>query len=277
MDVQYASNPAILTSASTEQLRERFLLNDLFKPGEINATYTHEDRLLIGGAIPLAAELRVGPFVAVPGDHLLGDREMGVLHIGGGRAQVLDNGTMLELGLLDLAYVGRGKRLVAFASLDPSNPARLYFVSTAAQRDYPTRVVRFADIEPAALGSAATASSRRLYKYVYPGGVGSAQLLMGVTVLEEGSVWNTMPPHTHARRTEAYLYFGLPPEERVVHLMGEPQRTRHLIVADQEAVVSPAWSIHAGAGTTSYSLCWAMGGENQIYEDVDPVAIAALR
>ncbi len=276
MDVRNASGPEFVTSATTEDLRARFLLTGLFTSGEVNVTYTHEDRLLIGGAIPLDTELRVGPFSAIPGEHLLANREIGVLNVGGGRARILVDGDALELGHLDLAYVGRGERPIAFASLEPANPAQLYFVSTTAHRECPNRVVRFADLEPTLIGSAATSSSRRLYKHLHPTTVDGAQLMMGVTVVDEGSVWNTMPPHTHTRRTEAYFYFGLPPEARVLHLMGEPHATRHLIIADRQAVVSPSWSIHAGAGTASYSFCWAMGGENRVYEDLDAVALSAL-
>ncbi len=272
MQVRYSTAPTSAETATTADLRDSYLVQDLFADGEVRATYTHEDRLLVGGAVPGTGQLDLPAFTEVLGteSHLAG-RELGVINVGG-PGEVLVDDEPHALGTLDGAYVGLGRR-VAFRGAG----ARFYLVSAAAHADHGVAVFRRDETEPVELGEQRGASVRRLYRYVWgPGGHPSCQLQLGVTVIAEGSVWNTMPPHRHDRRTEVYLYTGLSDGARVLHVMGEPDRTRHLWVADGEAVISPSWSVHAGAGTGSYAFVWAMAGENTDYGDLDPVALEAL-
>ena len=201
---------------------------------------------------------------------------MGVLNVGGAGTVVAD-GKKFELAKLDCLYIGRGSKEVSFASTDAGTPANFYLLSYQAHAEYPTTMVKFADLKPVELGSLETCNKRRIYKTIHREGIKSCQLVMGFTLLSSGSNWNTMPPHTHMRRSEVYFYFDVDPAHRVLHLMGPPDATSHLVVADKEVVVSPGWSIHAGVGTKNYGFCWGMGGENQAYDDMDGVAIAELR
>ncbi|NJL27907.1 MAG: 5-dehydro-4-deoxy-D-glucuronate isomerase, partial [Thermoanaerobaculia bacterium] len=203
-------------------------------------------------------------------------RELGILNIGGAGTVTVD-GVEYPLANRDALYVGRGSKTIGFASDAAETPARYYLVSFPAHTAYPTTLVRPSDTEPVRLGSAETANQRTLYKLIHPGGVKSCQLVMGFTVLEPGSVWNTMPPHTHERRMEVYLYFDMPADARVFHFMGRAEATRHLVVASGQAVISPSWSIHCGAGTGAYTFCWAMGGENQAFDDMDFLTLAQLK
>lgn len=272
MEVRQASAPASAETATTAELRERYLVSDLFADGEVRTVYTHEDRMVLAGAVPAGS----GPLTLpapdpLRADHLLQRRELGVVNVGG-PGEVLVDDEPHPLGTLDGAYVGRGRR-VAFRG----DGARFYLVSAAAHADHGVAVFRRDETEPVELGDQRGASVRRLYRYVWgPGGHPSCQLQLGVTVIAEGSVWNTMPPHRHDRRTEVYLYTQLAADARVLHVMGEPGRTRHLWVRDGEAVISPSWSVHAGAGTGPYAFVWAMAGENTDYGDLDPVALEAL-
>ncbi len=201
---------------------------------------------------------------------------MGVLNVGGSGAVTVD-GQHFELGKLDCLYVGRGSKQVSFASDDAKTPAAFYLLSYPAHTEYPTKLAKFADLEPVPLGAMETCNKRSIYKVIFLEGIRSCQLVMGFTLLAQGSNWNTMPPHTHMRRSEVYFYFDVDPSQRVLHLMGPPEETRHLVISDREVVVSPGWSIHAGVGTKSYGFCWGMGGENQRYDDMDPVAIEGLK
>jgi 4-deoxy-L-threo-5-hexosulose-uronate ketol-isomerase len=272
MKVRHATAPASLETATTAELRARYLLDDLFASGEVRATYTHEDRLVVAGATPAGDE----PLVLATADplraaHFLARRELGVVNVGG-RGEVLVDDTPYELGTLDGMYVGRGRR-VAFRGAG----ARFYLVSATAHAEHDLAVFRRDEIAPVELGDQGSASVRRLYRYISsPDGHPSCQLQMGVTVVADGSVWNTMPPHLHDRRTEVYLYTQLPDDARVLHIMGEPGRTRHLWVCDGEAVISPSWSVHAGAGTRPYAFVWAMAGENNDYGDLEPVRVEEL-
>jgi len=275
--LRYAVSPDSVRGASTEELRGRHLVDDLFVDGELNLVYSVEDRLVIGGAVPTAEPLALRPAGPVNTERFLSRREVAILHVGGGPAAVTVDGERHELGDRDCLFAGQGTESVELASGSPDQPARLYLVSALAHRRCPTRRVSMDELEPTVLGSAETSNRRRLYRYVNADAVESSALMMGVTVLEPGDTWNTMPPHTHDRRAEIYLYFGLPAGARVFHLMGEPAETRHLVVANEQAVISPCWSIHAGSGTAAYSFCWAMAGENMVYNDMDPVDMGALR
>jgi 4-deoxy-L-threo-5-hexosulose-uronate ketol-isomerase len=261
---------------TTEELRDAFLVRGLFVPGAVTLRHVDLDRVVLGGAVPLQTPLRLEVSASLGAEYFTERRELGVLNIGG-RGHVTVDGAEHALDARDVLYVGRGSRDVTFASDDPARPARFYLVSYPAQADHPVAVVRRGAAEGAEIGAAATANRRRVARYVHLEGARSAQLVMGVTVLEPGSVWNTMPTHTHHRRTEVYLYFDLPEDAMVVHLMGEPTETRHLIVRNEEAVLSPGWSVHSGCGTASYAFCWAMGGENQVYTDMQVVDMGAIR
>lgn len=261
---------------TTDELRSTFLLEDLFQPGRIDLTYVDLDRTVIGSAVPTTSAL------ALPTDDLLKAkffterRELGVLNIGGaGRITV--NGVAYELGKLDGLYVGRGNENVLFESVDASQPAEFYLLSYPAHAEYPTTLIRSAEQQKNTLGSQATANLRTITRLIHLEGARSCQLVMGFTELAEGSVWNTMPAHTHNRRSEIYLYFDVDAAHRVLHLMGPGNETRSIVVASKQVVVSPGWSIHSGVGTKNYTFCWGMGGENQVYSDMDVIAVSDLR
>jgi 4-deoxy-L-threo-5-hexosulose-uronate ketol-isomerase len=260
----------------TEELRDTFLMEELFQPGEIEFAYVDLDRTVVGSAVPTVEALKLETDEDLRADYFLERREMGVLNVGGAGSVVVD-GTTYELAKLDCLYIGRGSKEVSFASAESDAPANFYLLSYPAHKEYPTSMVKFADLKPVELGSLETCNKRKIYKAIFKDGLQSCQLVMGFTLLESGSNWNTMPPHTHMRRSEVYFYFDIDPAHRVLHLMGPPDATSHLIVADKEVVVSPGWSIHAGVGTKNYAFCWGMGGENQVYDDMDPVTIADLR
>ena len=261
---------------TTAELRETFLLEDLFQPGEIGFTYVDLDRTVIGSAVPTVGPLTLPTAPVLRAEHFLERRELGILNVGG-KGTVTVDGKSFATDKLDCVYVGRGSRAVTFTSEAEAEPAAFYLLSYPAHTHYPTAMVKFADLQPVKLGAVDTCNKRAIYKAIYADGLKSCQLVMGFTLLESGSNWNTMPPHTHFRRSEVYLYFDLDPAHRVVHLMGPPQETRHLLVADRQIVVSPGWSIHAGVGTSRYAFCWGMGGENQAYDDMDGAPIAELR
>jgi 4-deoxy-L-threo-5-hexosulose-uronate ketol-isomerase len=274
MKLHYFPSPAETNTLSTEKLRENFLIGDLFRAGEIVAHYTDLDRMVVGSAVPTDAPLALPGYRELGTDFFLERRELGIINLGAAGTVRVD-GAAHSLGARDCLYVGRGAREVVFEN-GGAGQAAFYFVSTPAHATHPTALVRRADVAGDELGDPATANRRRIVKYIHPAGIASCQLVMGFTEFEPGSVWNTMPPHTHSRRTEVYLYFDLG-DQAVVHLMGEPQATRHLIVRDREAVLSPAWSIHSGAGTGNYRFVWAMGGDNQIFADMDPAPLKTLR
>ncbi len=261
---------------TTEELRETFLLEDLFRPGQVQTVYVDLDRTVIGSAVPLDQPLALENYDELKAAYFTERRELGVFNIGGkGKVQVGSQHYKLEA--LDCLYIGRGNEHVSFASDDAKCPAEFYLLSYLAHSIYPNQLSKASALERTELGSPETSNRRTIRKHIHLKGTRSCQLVMGFTELSVGSVWNTMPAHTHMRRSEVYFYFNLPPDGRVVHLMGPPDETRHLIVADRQVVISPGWSIHAGAGTSSYTFCWGMGGENQAYDDMDPVKIADLR
>lgn len=276
MRVLYGASPADIDGMDTDRLRAEFLIEGLFAPGEIVFVYTHVDRMILGGAVPLDAPLVFGDGRDVGTDLFFTAREMGIANLGGAGSVTID-GTRHAVANRDILYVGRGARSVTLESDDASRPAHFYMNSVPAGADIPHRLITRAEGKALDLGDAARANRRRLVMYIHPEVAPSCLLLMGITDLAPGSVWNTMPPHLHERRMEAYCYFDLAEDDRVIHLMGRPDNTRHLIVANGDALVSPAWSIHMGSGTGPYAFVWGMTGENQAYTDVDPVAVRDLR
>ncbi|MFH1795835.1 MAG: 5-dehydro-4-deoxy-D-glucuronate isomerase [Pseudomonadota bacterium] len=276
MRVLYGASPADIAAMDTDRLRAEFLVEDLFAPGELVFVYTHVDRMILSGAVPLAEPLVFGDGKDVGTDLFFTAREMGIANLGGAGSVTID-GTRHAVANRDIVYVGRGARSVTLESDDAAKPARFYMNSVPAGADIPHRLITRAEGKALDLGDAARANRRRLVMYIHPEVAPSCLLLMGITDLAPGSVWNTMPPHLHERRMEAYCYFDLAGEDRVIHLMGRPDNTRHLIVANGNALISPAWSIHMGSGTGPYAFVWGMTGENQAYTDVDPVAIKDLR
>ncbi|MGH7996090.1 MAG: 5-dehydro-4-deoxy-D-glucuronate isomerase [Opitutaceae bacterium] len=274
MNLHYSPSPAETNRMGTVALREAFLIGGLFQAGALTAHYTDLDRMIVGGAVPAGGSLDLPQARETGTGYFLERREIGILNLGGPGA-VRVGGERHELGHLDGLYVGRGEREVAFESA-AGGQAQFYFVSTPAHAKHPTAVVRRAEVRTDPVGDAAHANRRRINRLIHEGGVKSCQLVLGFTEFEPGSVWNTMPPHTHSRRSEIYLYFDLG-EQVVVHLLGEPAATRHLIVRDREAVLSPSWSVHCGAGTGAYRFVWAMGGDNQAFSDMDAVSLGDLR
>lgn len=268
---------AIRTPAlDSAALRDAFLVGGLFADGQVTLRHFDLDRVVLGGAVPLGTPLLLDAPASIASAYFCERRELGVLNIGDAGAVTID-GVGYALGRRDVLYVGRGSRAISFASADASSPARFYLVSYPAHAALPTTRVTQAEATVTELGTTENVNRRRLAKYIHPGAVASGQLVMGVTEMLPGSAWNTMPSHTHARRSEVYLYFDVPAEAVVVHLMGAPDETRHLIVRDREAVLSPPWSIHSGCGTTNYAFCWAMGGENQDFADMQGVPMTFLR
>lgn len=260
---------------NTGDLRDSFLFESLASPGEIRLAYVDVDRAVVGMASPPGSSLALPCPPELRAGYFLERREAGALNIGGPGSIRADD-KLFQLAPLDCLYLGRGTQLVEFSSDDPKNPAIFYLLSYPAHVEFPSTLVRSADASPMELGSAINANRRTVCKYIHQQGARSCQLVMGVTHLQQGSIWNTMPPHTHLRRSEIYMYFNLGESDRVFHFMGKPDETRHLVVSNRGIAVSPGWSIHAGAGTCAYSFCWGMGGENQDYTDMDAVGITEL-
>ncbi|MGA2848331.1 MAG: 5-dehydro-4-deoxy-D-glucuronate isomerase [Terracidiphilus sp.] len=260
---------------TTEELRETFLIDNLFQPGQIGLIYVDLDRTVIGSAVPTGEPLHLPTDNALKAKYFTERREIGILNIGG-VGTVLVNDAKFELNKLDGLYVGRGNENVVFESADPAQPADFYLLSYPAHAVYPTQLIRSAEQAKVTLGAPETANLREITKLIHLEGTRSCQLVMGFTQLASGSVWNTMPPHTHMRRSEVYFYFDVAADQRVIHLMGPGHETRSIVVANKQVVVSPGWSIHAGVGTKNYTFCWGMGGENQVYSDMDALAIADL-
>ena len=276
MRLYQMADPVRYELMNTEDLRETFLLEGMFEPGKIELAYVDLDRTVIGGAVPTGSALKLETQPELRSEYFLERRELGVLNVGGAGTVTVD-GKAFDLDKLDCLYVGRGSKDVQFSSKDAAKPASFYLLSYLAHAEYPTAMVKFAELKGLELGSVETCNKRTIYKAIYKEGIKSCQLVMGFTLLAPGSNWNTMPAHTHMRRSEVYFYFDVDPEHRVFHLMGPPDATSHLVMADKEVVVSPGWSIHDGVGTKNYGFCWGMGGENQAYDDMDGVAIKDLR
>lgn len=275
MEVRNAANPKDVKNYTTERLREEFLIEELFVPGEVKLVYSHVDRIITGGVCPVkAVTLEAGKELRA--EYFLDRREMGIINIGP-KGTVTVDGTQYTLDTRDGLYIGMGSKEITFASEDANNPSKFYFNSTPAHKTYPTEKIEISKAEPNRLGSLNESNERTIYKYIHPQGVKSCQLVMGMTILEPGSVWNTMPCHTHDRRMEVYLYFNLPDDAVAFHYMGEPNETRHIVVRNEQAVISPSWSIHSGAGTRNYTFIWGMAGENQTFNDMDAVPMNEIK
>lgn len=266
--------PQDVATMTTQQLRETFQVAGLFAPGELRGVFTGLDRLVVGGVMPVKP-VELPNHKETGRAFFLERREFGAINVGGAGA-VRADGKTLSLDRLDCVYLPMGTRSVTFESQDAKNPAKFYFLSCPAHAAHPAATMKPKDASPVPLGSQANANQRVIYKYIHPGGIQSCQLVMGFTELAEGNVWNSFPPHTHWRRTEIYLYFDLG-EKVMVHLMGEPQQTRHLFLHNEEVALSPNWSIHCGCGTGNYKFIWGMAGENQVFDDMDGVKPVDLR
>jgi 4-deoxy-L-threo-5-hexosulose-uronate ketol-isomerase len=260
----------------TEALRNSFLTNPLMQDDTVQRVYSHYDRVLIGGAKPVKKQLSLDTHPELKADFFLQRRELGIINTGG-KGRVHADGDTHDLDKLDCLYIGKGVKQVVFDSIDPKTPALFYLLSAPAHASHPIQFLGKEKALPSDMGALETSNARTIYKYIHAQGIQSCQLVMGLTILKTGSVWNTMPAHTHTRRMEAYFYFDLPEGQRVFHFMGLPDQTRHILVNDHQAVISPPWSIHSGCGTSNYSFIWGMAGENYDYTDMDPVTIPELR
>jgi 4-deoxy-L-threo-5-hexosulose-uronate ketol-isomerase len=276
MEVRFQNSAKETAQMNTEELRNNFLIENLMADDELSLVYSHYDRVIVGGAKPVSKILSLETQDELKADYFLQRRELGIINVGG-EGTVETGGESFSLRKLDAAYIGKGVRDVRFKSSDKNNPALFYLLSAPAHQSYPNKKLSKEEAMPATVGDSSTANRRTIYKYIHAEGLQSCQLVMGLTILEKGSVWNTMPAHTHTRRMEAYFYFDVAEDQRVFHFMGQPQETRHLLMANHEAVLSPPWSIHSGCGTANYGFIWGMAGENYNYTDMDAAPLKDLR
>lgn len=275
MEIRHNVHPDDAKRYTTEELRKNFLIQDLFQPNKCKMVYSHVDRMIAGGVCPIEpVKLEVEAGMGV--DYFLERREIGIINVGG-TGYVDVEGQRYILERTDGIYIGKGVKDVVFLSKDNSNPAKFYFNSAPAHAAYPTAKIERSSINGNHLGAITNSNDRTIYKYIHPQGVKSCQLVMGMTALEKGNMWNSMPSHTHERRMEVYFYFDLPENDVVFHMMGQPQETRHIVMRNEEAVISPSWSIHSGVGTHNYTFIWGMAGENQVFDDMDAVAMKDIR
>ena len=274
-DIRFAIDPVSASTMNTEELREHFLIDELFSLGGVNWTYTHYDRMAVGGAMPGAKALQLEAIKPTGTANFLDRRELIAANVGGPGTITVD-GVAHAVGTKDMLYVGMGNTVVSFASTDAGTPAKFYLLSAPAHASHPTKLIRQVDAKRLDLGSKEAANERSIFQFVNADSVKTCQLVVGLTSFAPGSVWNPMPAHVHDRRMEAYLYFELDPAAIVVHLMGEPDETRHLIVRNEQAIISPPWSIHSGAGTGAYTFIWAMAGDNVDYTDAEKVGMDEL-
>ncbi|MBP2301026.1 5-dehydro-4-deoxy-D-glucuronate isomerase [Azospirillum picis] len=276
IDVRYASHPDDLRGYDTRTLRDRFLVDTLFEADQTILTYSHVDRFLVGGVMPVAGPVPLKSAKEIGTDSFLERRELGLYNVGGpGRVTV--DGARFDLDPRDALYVAQGSASVQFESLDRSRPAKFYLASTPAHARFETMKISAAQAKQRPLGSRETSNERVIYQMIHPEVCRTAQLVMGMTMLKSGNMWNSMPCHTHERRSEVYFYFDLPEDARILHLMGRPEETRHIVMANEQAVISPPWSIHCGVGTHNYTFIWAMAGDNQTFDDMDAVPLSTLR
>jgi 4-deoxy-L-threo-5-hexosulose-uronate ketol-isomerase len=271
LENRYACSPNEAKTFGTEQLRANFLISELMVSDQIKGVYSHYDRMVTLGAVPVKKSLKLPNFHDfTKKENFLDRREIGIINVGGSGSISVD-GQAFAMSNKDCLYIGLGKKEVIFSSNTANEPALFYMTSTPAHMEYPTQKAAKKDANPVELGAPETCNERTIFQYIHLNGIKSCQLVMGFTELKTGSIWNTFPPHVHDRRMEVYFYFDLPEGQKVCHLMGQPQETRHIFIKNHEAVISPNWSIHAGAGTSNYSFIWAMGGENMEFTDMDPV------
>ena len=280
MDIRYSCNQRDFKRYTTEETRKEFLIETLFIPEEVTAVYSHVDRMVTLGVMPVYETVPIDKGIDIwhnfGTEYFLERRECGMFNVGG-PGRVIADENVYDLGYKDCLYLTRGARYVAFESSDPKNPAKFYIVSAPAHCSYENKLIKIADAAKKPCGDATTSNKRVINQFIHPSVLKTCQLSMGMTVLEPGSVWNTMPAHTHERRMEVYFYFEVPENNVVFHMMGEGNETRHIVMQNEQAVISPSWSIHAGAGTSNYTFIWAMGGENQAFDDMDNIPTTELR
>ena len=276
MNTRYSIDPIRYQRMTTQELRDAFLVDTIFNNGQIDLMYWENERTVVGSAVPTYKPLVLEAGKEIAADYFCERREVGVLNVGASGKIIVDD-TTYDMANRDCLYIGRGSKNISFKSTDSDDPARFYFLCYPAHTDYPTTQAKQTDATPVHLGSKLESNERTIYKYIYPGGIDSCQLVMGFTELEPGCIWNTMPCHTHARRTEVYFYFGMNVETSLFHFMGPTEETRHLVVRNEQATLSPIWSIHSGAGTGKYSFIWGMGGENQEFTDMDHIDPVTLK
>jgi 4-deoxy-L-threo-5-hexosulose-uronate ketol-isomerase len=276
MEIRFQNSPKEVATMHTDELRKNFLCESLLQDDEINYIYSHYDRMITGGVKPVTQSIELANHLELRADYFLERREIGIINVGG-TGTIIADGTTYTLEKLSCLYAGKGVKAISFASADAANPALFFLLSVPAHHSYPTQLMSKEEASPVSLGTPETSNERTIYKYIHLDGIKSCQLVMGLTVLKNGSVWNSVPPHTHTRRMEVYFYFDLPAAQRVFHFMGQPTETRHLVIANHQAVISAPWSIHCGCGSSNYSFIWGMAGENLTFTDMDPLAISDLK
>lgn len=276
MNIVHQVHPEDFKNYSTRQIRDKFLLENLIQPDKIECVYTHYDRMIVGAANPVSTTLKLETNEALKAEYFLARREIGIINIGG-EGSISVDGENFNIAKQDCLYIGKGKREVIFSSTTNSSPAKFIFFSCPAHHEFPVQHMNPAGALPAEMGSLDNNNHRVINKYIHNDGIKSCQLVLGVTHFKKGSIWNTMPPHLHDRRMESYFYFDLPEGQRIIHFMGEPDETRHIFLNNEQAILSPSWSIHSGVATASYSFIWAMAGENMVFTDMDPVPVSTLK
>ncbi|TWD97548.1 4-deoxy-L-threo-5-hexulose uronate isomerase [Neobacillus bataviensis] len=276
METRYSTHPDQIKTFTTEDIRKHYLIEELFVPGEIKLVYTMEDRAIVGGITPIGEAISLKGYDEIKADYFLERREVGIFNVGGSGTIIVD-GEPFAMENKDCLYVGLGKKELLFRSESSESPAKYYLFSAPAHKEYPTQHVAFKDIEGERLGSLESANDRVIRRMIHNEGIQSCQVVMGMTQLNTGSVWNSMPTHTHSRRTEVYLYIDLDEKARMFHMMGDPAETRHIVMGNEQAVISPPWSIHCGSATSNYTFIWAMAGENKTYNDMDAVTMDQIR
>jgi 4-deoxy-L-threo-5-hexosulose-uronate ketol-isomerase len=276
MQIRFTNSPKEVKGMCTDELRSNFLCEELYKDDSINYIYSHYDRMIIGGVKPVNTSVSLENHSELRADYFLQRREIGIINVGGNGVVIAD-GITYNLSKLDCVYLGKETKEVNFSSDDKNNPAVFFLLSVPAHHQYPNTKMTKEEASPVNLGDASTSNVRTIYKYIHDDGIQSCQLVMGLTVLKDGSVWNSVPPHTHTRRMEVYFYFDVPQDQRVFHFMGQPQETRNLIIANHQAVIAAPWSVHFGCGTSNYSFIWGMAVENKQFTDMDATPISILK